>query len=215
MYLGEMTLLIIAVLVMTGLARGITTRLGLNDIVTSVSIFLIVLLNVRGGISIGKDFSLSLGGVLSILLCTYTFIRRKEKASDLLAGFLSMLGCAGISFLYTFHFLSVVQLDPRLLAALLSLLVGLWSALAARRTFASCLFSSVAGSFFGITIYLIFFRKSGNIGGNYTFAVMWIGATVGLLLQYLFAMMMRVTKSPRANSYFEAGEMQEEEKGRE
>ena len=207
--------MIVAVLVMTGLAKGITSRLHFNDAVASVAIFLIVLLNVRGGIPLGKSFSLSLGGVLSVALCLYAFLRRSERPYDLFLGFLSMLGTAGITFLYTLHFLSAIKLDPRLLACLLSFLVGLWSAFAAKRTFASCLFSSVAGSFLGVTLYLVFIRKGGNIGGNYTFTVMWLGATIGLLLQYLFAVMMRVMKSPRSDSYFEAGEMQDEEEKKE
>jgi len=211
MYIGEMTLLVVAVLVMTGLARGITARLFMNDFAATFMIFLIVLLNVRGGITLTKSFTLSVGGALSVVVCTYAMIRRSEKGSDLLSAILAMAVDAGIVFIYSAHFLPMSAIDPRVLATLLSLIVGLWSAVAARRTFASCLFSSVTGSFLGATLYLLFLRKSGNIGGNYTFTVMWLGAIFGLLLQYLLSLVTRGTRSPRANTSFEAGEMAEEE----
>lgn len=210
MYIGEMSLLITAVLVMTGLVKGITEKLHINDYIATFTIFLIVLLNVRGGIKLTRDFSLAIGGVLSLLVGFYVLIRRSEKASDILFALLSMAGAAGIAFVYTLHFSSTVRLDPRLLAVLLALLIGLWSAFAARRTFASCLFSATVGSFIGVTIWQIFFRKSGNIGGSYSFAVMWLGAIFGLGLQYLLTKMMRAIKSPRADVYFEAGELKEE-----
>ena len=123
-----------------------------------------------------------------------------------------MLGCAGIAFAYTMHFWGTVGLDPKILAPLLSLLLALWCAFSARRTFASCLFSSLTGGFLGITLYLVFLEKHGNIGGGYTFCVMWLSAIFGLTIQYLLTVMMRAVNSPRANSYFEAGEMTEEEK---
>ena len=210
MYLGEMALLVVSVPILIGMVKGITARLRINDYIASVAIFLIVLLNVRGGIRIGERFSLSLGGLISLPLCTFIMIKRSEKASDVFYAMLSMLGVAGITFLYSLHFLEVTSLDPRLIAFLLSLVVGLWCAFSARRTFSSCLFSAVVGSFVGITPYLIFIRKNGNIGGSYTFAVMWMGALLGMIIQYLLTYMMRAIKSPRADSYFEAGEMKEE-----
>ena len=212
MYLGEMVLLVAAVLVMTGLVKGITARLGFNDYVAAFTIFVIVLLNVRGGIPISERFRLSLGGILSLVVAFYTLIRKSDKASDLFFALLSALGCAGIVFAYSLHFTETLPLDPRLLAFLLSLLVGLWCAFSARRTFSSCLFSSLTGGFLGGTLYLTILVKHGNIGGNYTFAVMWLGALFGLMIQYALTVMLRAVKSPRADSYFEAGEMADEEK---
>ena len=209
MYLGEMALLIVSILVMTGLAKGITERLRFNEFAAAFLIFLIVLLNVRGSVRLTRDFSLSLGGVLSVLVGFYTLFKRADEGRDVLLGLLSMIGTAGIAFLYSYFFLEQAPMDPRLLATLLSLLTGLWCAVSAKRTFSSCLFSALVGSFIGIAAYQIFFRKSGNIGGSYAFTVMWFSAIVGLVLQYLFTMMMRAVNSPRANSYFEAGEMKE------
>ena len=210
MYLGELSLLVAAAVVMTGLAKGITSRLKLNDFAASFLIFVIVLLNVRGGIKIGK-FSLALGGVLSVAASVYILIRRSEKASDVLFAVISMLGNAGLVFAYTLHFLEDAPLDPKALSALLSVLSGLWCAFAARRTFASCLFAAVTGGFIGSALYLIFFRMSGNIGGSYSFSTMWLSAIFGLTIQYLLTVMMRAVKNPRANAYFEAGKMMDEE----
>ena len=215
MLLGESALLAASVLVMLGMVKKITARLGMNDYVTSFFIFLIVLLNVRGGVRLTNSFSLSLGGTLSVIVACYILIRRSEKGSDFLFALLSAIGCAGIVFAYTLHFSTVLCLDPRILATLLALLVGLWCAFSARRTFAACLFSSIIGAFLGVTIYQVFFRKSGNIGGSYAFAVMWLGAIFGIVIQYLLTVMLRSIKSPRANSYFEAGEMSDESKSKE
>ena len=210
MYLGEMALLIVSVLVMTGLVKGITSRLRLNDFTASFMIFVIVLLNLRGGISLRKDLSLSLGGVLSLVVAFYVLIAKHENRQEVLLSIGAAIIAAAIAFVYTLHFSENERLDPRLLAALLSLLLGLWCAIAAKRTFSSCLFSSVTGGFIGVTIYLLFFRKSGNIGGSYSFAVMWLSAIFGLGLQYLLSIMLRAINSPRADSYFEAAEMEEE-----
>ena len=212
MLIGEMVLLVVAVFVMIGAAKGITARLGLNDYLTAFFIFVIVLLNVRGGVRLTAEYSLSLGGVLSVIVAFYTLFHRSEKGTDLLLAILSALGCAGIAFAYTLHFSVSQPLDARLLVVLLSLLVGLWCAFSAKRTFAACLFSAIVGSFIGVSLYQIFFQNSGNIGGNYSFTLMWSGAIFGLLIQYLLTVMLRAVKSPRANSYFEAGEMQEEER---
>ena len=211
MYIGEMVLLVVSAILLVGLAKGITARLHLNDYAAVFLIFVIVLLNVRGGIQAGK-FRLGLGGFLSVILSIILLIRRSEKASDVGFALLSMLGCAGIAFAYTMHFLGNVGLDPRLVAPLLSLLLALWCAFSARRTFASCLFSALTGGFLGIFCYLFFLEKRGNIGGDYCFCVMWLSAIFGLTIQYLLTVMMRAVKSPRANTYFEAGEMTEEEK---
>ena len=207
-------MLVVAVFVMIGAVKGITARLGLNDYITAFFIFLIVLLNVRGGIRLTESFSLSLGGVLSVVIAFFILFRQGGKGADKFLAMLSALGCAGIAFAYTSHFTYTVSLDSRLLAALLSLLIGLWCAFSAKRTFSACLFSAIVGSFLGVTLYQIFVRKSGNIGGNYSFAVMWFGAIVGILIQYLLTVMLRAVKSPRANSYFEAGEMVEEDRSR-
>ena len=212
MYLGELTLLATAALVMTGLAKGITARLRLNDFAASFLIFVIVLLNVRGGVRLNERYSLALGGVLSVLVSIYMLIKRSERSSDVLLAFLSMLGNAGIVFAYSLHFLEATSLDPKALSALLSLLAGLWCAFAARRTFASCLFAAVTGGFVGATFYLIFFRMSGNIGGSYSFSTMWLTAVFGLTIQYLLSIMMRATKIPRADVYFEAAELMDEDK---
>ena len=211
MILGEMALLASSALILIGLARGITGRLGVNDFAASFLIFVIILLNVRGGVTLTQGFTLSLGGVLSVIVCLYMVIARSEKTSDFLFATLSMLGNAGIVFVYTLHFLRATSIDPMALSALLSVLAGLWCAFAARRTFASCLFAAVTGGFLGTTIYLIFFQKSGNIGGSYAFATMWLSAIFGLTIQYLLSIMMRATKSPRTDSYFEAGELMEKE----
>ena len=209
MLLGEMCLLVAAVLVMTGLAKKITARLYINDFIATFLIFTIVLLNVRGGIGIGENYSLYLGGALSVLLTVYAFARRTERPSEILAGLFGAASEAGIAFLYTFVFFSAWSMRPQILALLLSLLSGVWCALASKRTFASCLFSSVTGAFIGITLYQIFVKKSGAIGGEYAFAVMWMSAIFGLLVQHLLAMTMRETNSPRASTFFEAGEMEE------
>ena len=215
MLLGESALLVISVLVMLGTVKKITARLGMNDYVTAFFIFVIVLLNVRGGVKLTNDYSLSLGGVLSVVVACYVLVRRSERGSDLLFASLSAIGCAGIAFAYTLHFTTVLSLDPRILASLLALLIGLWCAFSARRTFAACLFSSIIGAFLGVTIHQIIFLKSGNIGGSYAFAVMWLGAIFGIVIQYLLTVMLRSIKSPRANSYFEAGEMSDEEESKE
>ena len=211
MIMGEMTLLVVAVLVLSGASKGITARLRMNDYVTAFCIFVIVLLNVRGGVKLTSDYSLALGGVFSIVVAIYTLIRRSEKVSDVFFALLSAVGCAGIAFAYTLHFSSVFPLDKRLLATLLSLLLGLWCAFSARRTFSSCLFSALIGGFVGVTTYQIIFLKGGKIGGNYTFAVMWLSAIFGLLIQYLLTVLLRAVKSPRADSYFEAGALAEED----
>ena len=135
MILGEMTLLVVAVLVLSGASKGITARLRMNDYVTAFYIFVIVILNVRGGVKLTRDYSLALGSVFSLFVAIYTLIRRSEKASDVFFALLSAVGCAGIAFAYTLHFSSVFPLDKRLLATLLSLLLGLWCAFSARRTF--------------------------------------------------------------------------------
>ena len=214
MYLGEMALLITSAVIMSGLARGVTGRLRLNDFVACFLIFVIVLLNVRGGVKINRDFSIALGGILSVAASIYIVIAKGERAEDLLFALISMIGNAGIVFVYTLHF-SNTSLDPRALSALLSILAGLWCAFAARRTFAACLFAAVTGGFIGTTLYLIFFRKSGIIGGNYSFSTMWLTAIFGLTIQYLLSVMMRAVKSPRANSYFEVGEMMDQEEKQE
>ncbi len=211
MLLGEMSLLVAAVLVMTGLVKKITARLYVNDFIATFFIFLIVLLNVRGGIELGGGFRLYLGGALSILISIYAFIRRTEKPSDALAGIFGCLSEAGITFLYTLVFSSAWAMDMRLLAFLLSVLSGVWCALVSKRTFASCLFSAVTGAFIGSTAYLIFVKKSGDIGGNYSFAVMWMSALIGLIVQHLLALTMRAVKSPRADTFFEAGEFVEKQ----
>ena len=211
MYLGELTLLIVAALVMTGLAKGVTARLKLNNYVASFLIFVIVLLNVRGGVKLNGNYTLSLGGVLSVVTSTYIVIKRSERGSDIFFAVISMLGNAALVFAYSLHFLSSTSLDPKLLSALLSLLAGLWCAFAAKRTFAACLFCAVTGGFVGVTLYLIFFRMSGNIGGSYCFSTMWLSAVFGLTIQYLVSVLMRTTKSTRANSYFEAAELMEED----
>ena len=212
MYLGEMALLLTATVVMTGLAKGITARLRLNDFTASFLIFTIVLLNLRGGVKLSGAYSLALGGVLSVLASIYIVIGRSERPADLLFAVISMIGNAGIVLVYSMHFLGSGILSSKALSALLSILTGLWCAFAARRTFASCLFAAVTGGFLGTTIYYIFLRKSGYIGGSYAFSTMWLSAIFGLTIQYLFSIMMRATHSPRADSYFEAGEMMEEEK---
>lgn len=211
MYLGELALLISSTLILTGAARGITGRLRLNDFAASFIIFVIVLLNVRGAIALSGKYTLSLGGILSVIVSIYMMIARSERGSDILFAFLSMLGNAGIVFAYSLHFLTSTGIDPRALSALLSLLSGLWCAFAAKRTFASCLFSAITGGFLGTGAYLLFFAKSGNIGGSYSFSTMWLSAIFGLTIQYLLSIMMRATKSPRADSYFEAGELMESE----
>ena len=53
MYVGEISLLIVSVLVITGLANGILSKLRLNNYATTFLIFVIVLLNVRGNLPIG------------------------------------------------------------------------------------------------------------------------------------------------------------------
>ena len=211
MYLGEMALLVVSALVMTGLVKGVTSRLRLNDFAASFLIFVIVLLNVRGSVKLGRGFSLSLGGVLSVIASVYMIAKRSETAEDIVFALLSMLGNAGIVFAYSMHFLESTAIDPRALSALLSVLAGLWCAFAARRTFASCLFSAVTGGFIGTTIYLIFVRMRGNIGGYYAFSTMWLTAIFGLTIQYLTTVMMRAIKSPRAQSYFEAAELMEDD----
>ena len=211
MYLGEFTLLITAALVMTGLAKGITARLCINDFAASFLIFVIVLLNVRGGVKLNERYSLALGGVLSVLVSIYMLVRRSERPTDIVLAIVSMLGNAGIVFAYSLHFLETTNIDPKALSALLSLLAGLWCAFAARRTFAACLFAAVSGGFLGATLYLIFFRMSGNIGGSYSFSTMWLTAIFGLTIQYLITVMMRATKSSRADVYFEAAELIDED----
>lgn len=211
MYLGEMALLVVSALIMIGLARGIMQRLKLNDFAACFLIFVIVLLNVRGGIKLTETHSLALGGVLSVIVSIYMLIARSEKASDILFALISMIGDAGIVFLYTLHFSEVIVIDARLLSVLLSILAGLWCAFAARRTFASCLFSAVTGGFLGTTTYYLVFRTSGYFGGSYAFSTMWLSAIFGLTIQYLLSLMMREIKSPRADSYFEAGELMEQE----
>ena len=209
MLLGEMCLLVAAVLVMTGLAKKITARLYVNDFIATFFIFLIVLLNVRGGIKLGENFSLYLGGALSVLLSIYAFFRRTERTSDVLFGIFGCLSEAAIAFLYSYVFLKTQLADIRLVALLLSILSGVWCALVSKRTFASCLFSAVTGGFIGITSYQIFVQKSGEIGGNYGFAVMWMSALLGLLIQHLLALTMRAVNSPQADTFFEAGELKE------
>ena len=211
MFLGEMALLAASALVLIGLTRGITQRLGVNDFAASFIIFVIVLLNVRGGVSLTQGFTLSLGGVLSVIISLYMAIARSEKTSDFIFATMSMIGNAGIVFAYTLHFFNEATIAPMALSALLSVLSGLWCAFAARRTFASCLYAAVTGGFLGTTVYLVFFQKSGNIGGSYAFSTMWLSAIFGLTIQYLLSIMMRATKNPRADSYFEAGELMEGE----
>jgi len=210
MLIGEMLLLVVAVLVMIGAVKKITARLGLNDYVTTFFIFVIVLLNARGGVRLSDNYALYLGGVLSVIVATYILLSRIERISDLVGAALSALGCAGIAFTYTTHFSTVTILDPRLLAILLSLLIGLWCACTAKRTFSSCLYSATTGGFLGVTLYQTIIQNGGNIGGNYSFAVMWFGAIFGILIQYLLTHLLQAVNSPRANSYFEAGAMAEE-----
>ena len=207
MIVGEMCLLVASVFILIGVAKGITARLQVNDYLATFAIFLIVFLNVCGGIALTDRYKLFLGGVLSVLLATYCLVKRSETAGDLLLALLSSLVTATLAFLYSMHFSARTDIKHVLLLACVP--IAVWSAISARRTFASCLFSSVVGSFIGMTFYLVFVQKGGDIGGGESFAVMWVGALFGLVIQYLFAFMLRVTKSPRANSYFEAGEMQE------
>ena len=209
MLIGEMCLLIAAVFVMIGLARGITARLYVNDYVASFVIFLIVLLNIRGGIPVGKGYSLSLGGILSVPIVLYCLLKRAEKASDIFAAVLSALVTAGLAFLYFYHLREETAFGTGKIILFAALPIGVWCALTARRTFASCLFSAVVGGFLGITLYQTLILRSGNIGGGYAFSVMWTGALVGLILQYLFTFLLKATGNPRASTYFEAGEMQE------
>jgi len=211
MIIGEMCLLIAATVILIGLAKGITARLYVNDHVAVFMIFVIVLLNVRGGIELGGNFRLFLGGALSVVLSVLFLAKRAETPFDAVYAMVAMLVNVGITLLYSLHFTDVVRLDMRLLAVLLSLLVGVWSAVAPKRTFASCLFTAVTGSFIGITLWQILFRKGGDIGGSYAFAVMWLGALIGVLVQYLFSFVLRMTRHPRANSLFEAGELKEKE----
>lgn len=210
MLLGEMLLLVVAVLVMIGAIKRITARLGLNDYVTTFLIFVIVLLNARGGIRLSDRYSLYLGGVLSVIVAIWILLIRSERFSDVILAFFSALGSAGIAFSYTMHFSAFTFIDPRLLAVLLSLLIGLWAACSARRTFSSCLFSATAGVFLGVTLYQTIVRMRGNIGGSYCFTLMWFGAIFGILIQYLLTYMMQAVKSPRGNIYFEASEMADE-----
>ena len=211
MYLGEMALLITSALIMTGLASGVTRRLHLNDFVASFLIFVIVILNIRGGVRLGNHYSLALGGVLSVFVSIYMMIARRERTGDIILAVISMLGNAGIVFLYTLHFYGATYLDPRALSALLSVLAGLWCALAARRTFAACLFAAITGGFLGTMFYLVFFRNSGNIGGSYSFSTMWLTAIFGLTIQYLLSLLVRSAKNSRTDVYFEAGELMDEE----
>ena len=209
MLIGEMCLLIAAVFVMIGLAKGITARLYVNDFVASFVLFLIVLLNIRGGISVGKGYTLSLGGILSVPIALYCLLKRAEKASDILTAALSALVTAGLAFLYFYHFREETSFGTPQIILFASLPIGVWCAVTARRTFASCLFSAVVGGFLGITLYQILVIRGGDIGGGYAFSVMWTGALVGLILQYLFTFLLRATGNPRASTYFEAGEMKE------
>ena len=206
-----MALLMASVLVMTGLVKGITARLGFNDFSAAFVIFLMVLLNVRGGVKLTKSFTLSLGGILSVAASTFALFKRSESGKDILLALFSLTGTIALTFAYSLHFLESIPTDPHALAPLLAIPTGLWCALSGKRTFATCLFSAVTGGFIGVGLYQIFFRKSGNIGGSYAFTVMWFSAFFGLALQYLLTVMMRAVKSPRADSYFEAGEMKEEE----
>lgn len=215
MLIGEMCLLIAAVFVMIGLARGITARLYVNDYVASFVIFLIVLLNIRGGIPVGKGYLLSLGGILSVPITLYCLLKRAEKASDVLIAALSALVTAGLAFLYFYHLREESPFGTPQIILFASLPIGVWCALSARRTFASCLFSAVVGGFLGITLYQTLVLRSGNIGGGYAFSVMWTGALVGLVLQYLFTFFLKATGNPRASTYFEAGEMREKSEEKE
>ena len=203
-----MCLLIASVFIMIGAAKGITSRLYVNDYVAVFFIFLIVLLNVRGGISLTADHRLFLGGAFSVLLSAYCLIKRSDTVGDALHGILSALVSAAMAFLYFWRF-SEGKTSPALLILLPAVPIAVWSAISAKRTFASCLFSAVVGSFIGITIYQLFLQKGGDIGGGYAFAVMWVGGLLGPVIQYLLTFLLRVTNNPVANSYFEAGEMQE------
>jgi len=208
MLIGEMCLLIASVLILIGSAKGITARLYVNDYIAVFSIFVIVLSNVRGGIAITENYRLFIGGVLSVLLAAYCLIKRSDTSGDILIALFSALVTAGIVFVYFLQF-SAEKTDIKLIILLSTLPVAVWSALSARRTFASCLFSALVGSFVGITLYQISILQRGDIGGGYSFAVMWVATLLGLVLQYLFTFLLRATKDPRANSYFEAGEMVE------
>ena len=208
MYVGEISLLIVSVLVITGLANGILSKLRLNNYATTFLIFVIVLLNVRGNLPIGT-YSLSLGGVLSVVIAILLLLQKNERGSDILLAIVVMLVNAGITFAYTMHFSENVPIHKQLLAVLLSLLSGLWCAAAAKRSFPACFFAAITGGALGVSLYYFFFRKSGNIGGNYMFAVMWLSAIFGLTLAYLLGIMTRATKTIRADVYYEASELKE------
>ena len=77
-----MALLIAAAITMTGLAKGVTMRLKLNDFAASFLIFVIVLLNVRGGVRLNENYTLSIGGVLSVVITVYMLLKRSELARD-------------------------------------------------------------------------------------------------------------------------------------
>jgi len=208
MLIGEMCLLIASVLILIGLAKGITARLYVNDYIAVVTIFIIVLLNVRGGISLSASYRLYLGGILSVLLALYCIIKRSETAGDVTRALFSAIVTAALAFMYFLQF-SAEIIAAKYIVLLASVPIGVWSAISAKRTFASCLFSALVGGFLGITLYQTLIEKSGDIGGGSAFAVMWLGTLLGLIVQYLLTFLLRVTKNPRANSYFEAGEMQE------
>ena len=208
MLIGEMCLLIASVLILIGLAKGITSRLYVNDYIAVFAIFVIVLLNVRGGIELTAGYRLFLGGALSVILAVYCMIKRAETAGDVIRALFSALVTAAVAFTYFLQF-SAENAPIGYIVLLATLPIGLWSAISARRTFASCLFSALVGGFIGITLYQVLIRKGGDIGGDYAFAVMWLGTLLGLVVQYLLTYLLRVTKNSRASSYFEAGEMQD------
>ena len=210
MILAETTLIVAVLLVMSGAVRGITRKLGANDYTAAFLVLLILLLNLRGNIKASERFTLSLAAVFSLFVGLFTLATNAEKGKAIPKALFSTLGSSAIVFAYSLCFLGRVKLDPNLVALLLSLLLGLACALFAGRNYSICLFSALWGAFGGSTLHLIFFLKSGNIGGNYTFSVMWIGAISGLLLCHLFDRFFATTKSPRPYVYYEADRMKDE-----
>jgi len=209
MIIGETCLLIASVFVMIGLAKGITSRLYVNDYIAAFVIFLIVFLNIRGGIKLTDRYELFLGGILSVILVIWFLIKRSETVGQFFRAIISSLISAVIVFTYFLHFHAEKAFDENLVVLFASLPLGIWCAVSANRTFASCLFSAIFGSFLGSMFFLLFIQKGGSIGGENSFAVMWLGALTGLIVQYLGTYLLRATNHPRANSYFEAGKMQE------
>ena len=209
MILGETTLLIAVLLILSGAAKGITRRLRVNDYIASFFLLVILLLSIRGNIKLAKGFTLSLGSVLSLIVGSINLATNIKGGKALPKVVFSTLASSAIVFIYSLHFSENVTLDPRLLILLLSLLVGVWCALSSGSVLPCCLFSALWGSFVGSTLFLVFFLKSGNIGGNYTFSLMWIAAISGLIIRLLLDRLFAQTKSPRSYVYYEADGMEE------